>query len=152
MTRKQEWIEEFIANVINTNPSEAKKIALQKATEQEILQGSVIDLWIPADALAKENSKPNLYDARLEAAEKFYDEYDFEEDFGTDATVECANGWHYDGKDTFTRSVFLDMGQDRESYSDTQDRDNYTTSTTKVTLRVIFEENSTVVDEYTVEE
>ena len=54
MTRKQDWVNEFIGQYMEQGgiPTDAKAIAQQESDSQEMIHGSIVDIWEPADAAA----------------------------------------------------------------------------------------------------
>lgn len=54
MASKQDWVNEFIVQYVEKSgiPTDAKAIAQKEANNQEMIHGSIVDIWEPADSAA----------------------------------------------------------------------------------------------------
>lgn len=106
MARKNEWIAEFISHYDGHEKSAVKSLALAQADLQEMANGSIVDVWTPADFLAQELTQKSREKTQAQIMEDLFNEYDFGQEV-------CAfNGWNFDGVSTYQRSVFLDNGKE----------------------------------------
>lgn len=55
MSRKNEWLSDCVTNYVRYGVSykDANKMAQSDALKEEVLHGSVVDLWEPADSLVE---------------------------------------------------------------------------------------------------
>ena len=120
MARQKDWVNEFTAQYLEKGglKSQALDIAQKQAITQEMLHGSIVDIWEPADAAANLLFKEKVSDA-VEMLNDLFEKYDFGEDF----EVEAFNGWEFDGKSRYERAVFIkavDPENNNKQIRDTQ--------------------------------